>query len=132
MPAGSGFGSFDPVFRMYEPNELLNLTYLNHAHSDYLEIALEGGVLGLALLIVAIGWATRAGIAACRMDPSELTASSTRFGAGMLLLVALASAVDYPARTPIIMGLMAIGSGLIAQSERAIRRNALRPQVDRV
>ena len=35
---GSGFGSFDQVFRMVEPDALLHATFFNHAHNDWLEL----------------------------------------------------------------------------------------------
>lgn len=56
FPFGSGFGGFDPILRMHEPAGLLKLTYFNHAHNDFLEVALDGGLMGIALLLSAIGW----------------------------------------------------------------------------
>ena len=132
MPFGSGFGSFDPLFRMHEPEALLKFTYFNHAHSDYLEVALESGAIGIALVAVAIGWALRRGISAWRTDPSGMTAPSARFGSAALLLVALASIVDYPARTPTIMAMLAVAAMLVAQPAGVTRPGTLRRKVSRV
>ena len=58
-PFGGGFGSFEAAYKIVEPVNLLSLQYLNHAHNDYLELAIEAGLPGLALAglwIVLIGW----------------------------------------------------------------------------
>src|SRR5690606_23785305 len=56
FPFGSGVGTFDPVYRIHEPDELLSFAYLNHAHNDLLEIVLDAGLLGLLLLLTAVAW----------------------------------------------------------------------------
>jgi O-antigen ligase len=132
MPVGAGFGTFDPLFRLNEPDSLLKLTYFNHAHNDYLEVALEGGVFGVALIIAAIGWALRSGTAIWKIDLAVNTAPAGRFGAVVLLLVGLASVVDYPARTPTIMALLAIAAVLVGAADRGSRQGTLRSGTDRV
>ncbi|MFI2901517.1 O-antigen ligase family protein, partial [Klebsiella aerogenes] len=62
FPAGSGFGGFDTIFRVHEPYALLKPTYFNHAHNDWLEILLDGGLPAALLLVVALGWWLRASI----------------------------------------------------------------------
>ena len=105
FPFGTGLGSFDPVFRMHEPLALLEPTYLNHAHDDFLEIVMSAGLPGLLLLVAAIGWWGRQSIAAWRSE-----AALPKLGSAMLLLILLASIVDYPARTPIIMAMTIIAA----------------------
>lgn len=56
FPFGTGMGSFDPIFRMHEPDTLLGPTYFNHAHNDFLEVVLNAGLVGVVLLVGAIGW----------------------------------------------------------------------------
>ncbi|MFV1920940.1 O-antigen ligase family protein, partial [Sphingomonas sp. MJ1 (PH-R8)] len=56
FPAGSGFGSFDAVFRHVEPEFNLNPAYFNHAHNDLVEIFLDGGVAALLVLVGFLGW----------------------------------------------------------------------------
>ncbi len=108
FPAGSGFGAFDPVFRAGEPDDLLQITYANHAHNDWAELALDGGLLGILLGIAAIVWWLRASYRAWRNTASGNTLP--RLGSAMILLVMVASLTDYPARTPMIMALLAIGA----------------------
>lgn len=121
FPLGSGFGTFDPVFRMHEPFDLLKPTYFNHAHDDFLEVALEGGLPGITLLLAALGWLGRATIRAIGGGRSALFA---RVGAGMLWLIAIASIFDYPARTPIVMMTIVIAA-LWAQGTKPEPRSAL-------
>ena len=109
FPAGAGFGSFDTVFRIHEPFALLKPTYFNHAHNDFLEIVLDGGLPGLVLLIAGLGWWIWASVRVWRKQTSPNTLLA-RLGSAMLLLIFLASIVDYPARTPIVMAIMVMAA----------------------
>jgi O-antigen ligase len=102
FPAGTGLGSFDPLFRMHEPFDFLSLKYFNHAHNDFLEIILDAGLPGAVLLASALIWMILAGVRAWRVG-SGVEQALPQLGSVMLLLIAIASLFDYPARTPIIM-----------------------------
>lgn len=119
FPAGSGLGSFDPVFRLHEPFDLLKPTYFNHAHNDFLEVALDAGLPGVLLLAAAVLWWAWASVRAWRAG-ADARHVPPRLGSAMLLLVIIASAFDYPARTPLIMAMIVIaGTWLCApQDER--------------
>jgi O-antigen ligase len=124
LPAGSGFGSFDPAFRIHEPFALLKPTYFNHAHCDFLEVALEGGLPALLLLLAAIGWWVLASFRVWRASGSaDMTMG--RVGSTMLALTFVASAVDYPARTPLIMVVIAIAAIWLGWSSKAAVEAAL-------
>jgi len=122
FPAGTGFGSFDPMFRIHEPFVLLKRTYFNHAHNDFLEILLDGGLLALLLLLAALGWYIWASLRAWREGPMHY--GLARLGSGMLLLILIASLFDYPARTPIFMSIIVIAAAWLGQgaSPIALRR----------
>lgn len=105
FPIGSGFGGFDTIFRRHEPFDLLKLTYFNHAHNDYLEIVLDGGIGALLLLAVAVLWW---GSKAIRVWRGKDTGLMAQLGSAMLLLVLIASFFDYPVRTPMVMALAAL------------------------
>jgi hypothetical protein len=107
LPSGTGFGSFDPLFRMHEPFRLLKFTYFNHAHNDFLEIVLDGGVPALLLLMAGLAWWIIASIRVWRLS-SASDDMLPKVGSVMLFLIILASTVDYPARTPTIMAMMVI------------------------
>lgn len=117
FPVGSGFGAFDPVYRISEPDGLLQRFYLNHAHNDWLEVVLDGGVGAIALLVGALAWfaiaSWRAWVA--RRPLEDLP----RAGSAILVLVMLASVVDYPARTPMIMAIMVLAGVWLCGAGRA-------------
>lgn len=110
FPTGSGLGTFDPMFRMHEPQSLLKPSYFNHAHNDFLELVLDTGLAGGVLLAVALGWWAWASFRAWR-EKLGLCGRLARLGSAMLLLVAIASVFDYPARTPLVMAMIVIAVG---------------------
>lgn len=98
---GTGFGSFEEYYHIYEPTELLLPKFINLAHNDWLQFALEGGIVAVALLILMFGWVVR-----------QLTRLFSRGGDALYLVVfwiavfgviGSASLVDYPMRTPIFL-----------------------------
>lgn len=111
-PIGTGLGSFDPLFRLHEPFGLLKPTYFNRAHNDFLEVVLDSGIFGLVLIAAASLWWLVTSWRVWR-TPSGNRMAAGRLGSGIIALVALASAVDYPARTPLIMAILTIASALL-------------------
>jgi O-antigen ligase len=113
FPVGSGFGSFDPVYRFYEPRELLGPEYLNHAHNDLLELLITGGLPAVLILVTFLTWF---GIGSWRSlrsaNPSRAVAYA-RLGSSMVLLALLASLVDYPLRTPLMAAIFAVACAWI-------------------
>lgn len=109
FPFGSGFGSFDPVFRIYEPADQLRPNYFNRAHNDLIELGLTGGLWALLVLAAFLLWAARLGLAACRPLPTRSEPLLfARAGGIMILIPLLASLVDYPLRTPLMSALFAL------------------------
>jgi O-antigen ligase len=47
FPFGAGFGTYEDVFRRFQPADVPN--FVTHAHNDYVEWLFEGGLLGLLL-----------------------------------------------------------------------------------
>lgn len=105
FPFGSGFGGFDPIFRIHEPFDMLKWTYFNHAHDDFLEIALDGGVIAIFLCIFVMYWWFLCSVKAWRNGSDQARAGSTILG-----LTMISSIFDYPARTPIVMAVMVIAA----------------------
>ena len=103
---GVGGGSFAVIFQQFEPTHLLSPYYLNQAHNDWLQVAIEYGVAGIALLGLLMLVAARAGIALLRDDRLSL---AIRIAALMpLAILAAASLVDYPLRVPSIAAIAII------------------------
>lgn len=114
FPFGSGVGAFDPVFRLHEPFALLKPTYFNHAHNDLLEVVLDGGLPGLLLLGVALGWWAWASERAWHLG-TGMRHVLPKLGSAILLLVIFASAFDYPVRTPMMMAMTVIAAVWLSQ-----------------
>lgn len=108
FPAGSGMGTFDPAYRISEPIALLRSTYFNHAHNDWLEVALDGGLPGILLMMAAVGWWLRASVEAWRTH--QPNGALARPATAICLLVMAASITDYPARTPMIMATLVLAA----------------------
>lgn len=111
LPWGSGLGSFAPVYQVHEPDRLLDPTYTNHAHNDWLELALTGGIPALALLAIAIAayFYTVRGLflgGAAQSAPLRLA----RLGSVLVFLLATASLGDYPLRVPSLACLFVVAT----------------------
>ena len=98
---GSGLGSFEAVYHLYEDPALVSSTYIAHAHNDYLQWAIEMGLAGMVLLGgLLLWWAVRFVQIWTRRS---MGAAGLRRAASIACLVpVLHSAVDYPLRTPAI------------------------------
>lgn len=120
FPIGSGIGSFDAVYRRFEPFNLLSTSYLNLAHNDLVQVVLEAGVLGAALIALFIGWWLWRSIAVWRAEASSLVRAG-RAGSIMIILVVAASAVDYPLRTGLMMMVFTIAAVWLEQAGRPAR-----------
>jgi O-antigen ligase len=129
MPFGSGFGSFDSLYRGFEPNELLLPTYMNHAHNDLLQLMIEGGLPGALLLLVVIYWWVRRSMFVwARVDRLAATQLLGRLGSSIVVLILLASLVDYPLRTPLIACLFALGAWWLEMAARGTTITRPEPQ----
>lgn len=114
LPFGSGYGTFDPLYRSFEPDWAITVKYLNHAHNDLLELLMTGGVPGLAVLAVFILWiAVR--LWKTRRDPRSPETISVRAGSIMAAVLLGASLTDYPLRTPIAGAVLVLACWLIAR-----------------
>lgn len=103
FPAGSGAGTFVEVYQIAEPLKELRPTYFNHAHNDFLEVALTYGAPGILLLVVALVAFARSSFSVIRRRKTGAHGERlSRAGFSIVLLIGLASFVDYPLRTPSI------------------------------
>lgn len=102
FPFGSGIGTFQEVYKIGERDDLLDLSYLNHAHNDWLEIFMTAGAAGLILLTLAIAAWLLATIRAWRTGRGQLGVNQARLASIVLLILGLASLADYPLRVPFL------------------------------
>ncbi|MER9849998.1 O-antigen ligase family protein [Mesorhizobium sp. M0106] len=89
---GVGFGNFQNAYQIYEREGMIFKQYVNHAHNEYLEIAFEGGVPAI-LLMVGYFVLLFAALVRIRRDPLQKAAF---LSVSFLLIHSL---VDYPLRT---------------------------------
>lgn len=98
---GSGFGSFASVYKIVEPDALLRADYFNHAHNDWLELLIEGGLPAVLIFAAGFIWIISGLIAAARhrSRPFDAGFAEVVLLAASLALIALHSLIDYPLRT---------------------------------
>jgi O-antigen ligase len=102
LPFGSGIGSFPSLYQVIEPDALLFNNYVNQAHNDWVDILLTASLLGLVpLLVFGVFLLARFGSIARNWSDRSRTTAYQRLGAVIILMFAVASATDYPVRTPI-------------------------------
>lgn len=121
LPLGSGIGSFDAVYRSVEPLQQLDETYFNAAHNEYLQIWLEAGWLGVALLIAFLVWFGRRSWAAWATGADGGFRKAASIAIAVMLLHSL---VDYPLRTEALAVFFALCCAIL---EFAGRPRELRP-----
>lgn len=123
QPVGSGLGSFDPMFRSVEPLSQLDNTYFNQAHNEYLQIWLETGLFGVAVLIGFLVWFTRRTWSA--WIPGRAARDGLRRAASVAILVVLVhSFADYPLRTETILVLFALMCAILEGTGAATAEGA--------
>lgn len=96
---GIGFGAFEEYYRVYEPAELLMPVYINQAHNDVGQFLLEGGLMGVGLLVGISYWVFIYCFRIFRQGRPERWRMC--YWLGVIAIIGMASTVDYPLRTPI-------------------------------
>ncbi len=108
MPLGAGFGSFEHVYKVFEPLDLLKPEYLNQAHSDWFQVLIEGGLPVMGLMVLLLGWAL---VRSQRLFDSSMTKGKRKrifLSITIILFLAAASIGDYPLRIPSLMAMAAV------------------------
>ncbi len=114
-PLGSGLGTFVELYPRYEDPNKVGGTYVNHVHSDYIELVLETGVPGLILIALFLLWWGGRLVAIWRSDELDYHARAASIASAAILAHSL---VDYPLRTAGIGAVFAISLGLMAAPRR--------------
>lgn len=107
--AGAGFGSFPAVYRIFESDALLQPAYFNHAHNDWVEILITGGLPFALIVIAAIVWFARAAVRGGFRKLVKGHRGDYRLPIlAVAGLLAAASVVDYPLRMPSLQAMVVI------------------------
>lgn len=115
FPVGTGLGSFVSVFPQFEKASLVNATFVNHAHNDYVELVLELGVPGVVLIAAFLGWWAWRVVAIWRDRESAAMMRAATVATAVVLAHSL---VDYPARTAAIMAIFVAACAIMARPVR--------------
>lgn len=95
---GSGFGSFELVYHVFEPDSMLASHVINQAHNDWVQLVIEGGLVAALLLLALMIWIARSIIRLIRAP--QVAGWLPLFWTGTFAIIAFASLVDYPMRAP--------------------------------
>lgn len=114
FPAGSGFGSFVGTYQLFEqPGDVLP-NFVNHAHNDWLELLLEGGLPALTLMFAFLVLLSFAAFRLARLSLFNVSDSYMRAAAVAVILLMAHALVDFGLRTPALLTMFAICLGLVA------------------
>lgn len=126
LPLGSGFGSFEFVYKIIEPDALLSTSFFNQAHNDLLQIIIEGGVPAIIILVVFLRWFVHRLVvvaqALWRGQNGQAVAPDTWLLAALvlaMLVILLGSIADYPLRTPLVMAYFAALTGVATRIKQS-------------
>ena len=120
-PIGAGMGTFDEVFQADESLENLTAKTAGRAHNDYLEVAIEAGIGGLALIV---GWAGLIGWLAWRAR--HLSDPWLAWVGGLIwLTIGLQSFFDYPLRSQTMLIVAAFALVMLVRGQSANDRKVL-------
>ena len=111
-PVGAGTGNFDEVAQVDESLENITERRAGRAHNDYIELAIELGIFGLALALASlmlVAWMSWQ----ARLSPHRWTAWAA---SGFLLAIALQSITDYPLRNQTMLAMTGLALLLLARS----------------
>ena len=109
---GSGVGSFPQIYPRYEDPRVVSRTFVNHAHNDYLEVALETGIPGILLIIAFFGWWLGRTSAIWRASAADRFAQAATIATAAILTHSL---VDYPLRTSAMAAIFAACLAMMVQ-----------------
>ncbi|MDR0181659.1 O-antigen ligase family protein [Lysobacter arvi] len=110
FPYGSGPGSFQHAYAPFEPVAKMGHVYALHAHNEFLELALEWGLVGgvfIIAVLVLLFFVVRNKLIVAERRSAILVGSVVATTVPMLH-----SLVDYPLRTYAIMAALALASSM--------------------
>lgn len=123
QPFGTGFGAFEQAYYMVEPLRLLGPRYLNNAHDDWLQFLLEGGIPALVILLAGLSAIILRVVRIARTrSVSQTMLTNGWLGIMTLLILALASLVDYPLRTPAMMLVACVALAMVFKPLASLTR----------
>jgi O-antigen ligase/tetratricopeptide (TPR) repeat protein len=135
---GAGYGAFGYVESMRHGPADDPILIWNHAHNEYLESLVEGGLVGLGLAVAALALVVRSGYRACRGLRGRSAGALAVGALAALAATALHSAVDFGLHMPAIALLTTVVAALLVglgsagdrgEGEGVVRLGGLGPAV---
>lgn len=120
FPFGSGVGTFREAYPRFEDVATVTTTFVNNAHNDYLEVAMEMGLAGMVLLVGGLGLFAVLSWRAWTKTGSE--ARLQKAASIALAVPLLHSLVDYPMRAPGLGVLAAVCAGVLVATTHKPRQ----------
>jgi O-antigen ligase len=121
LPVGAGIGTFPEIYPLYENQDAVTRWYMNHVHNDYIEVALEAGWAGVALMALFLLWWARRVFLIWRTDEPDHAARAATIASAVILAH---SFVEFPLRTAAISAVFAMCCALMAEPRPRARRKA--------
>lgn len=112
-PLGVGIGNFVPVYAQSQDPKYAGRQEVNHAHNEYVQWWMEGGLPALVVVLFGLavfGWAGWQVLS--RMPSRRLMAIAAPAWCGLLVLL-VHSLVDFPMRTTTLMATTGLFAGLL-------------------
>jgi tetratricopeptide (TPR) repeat protein len=107
---GAGAGSFQEVYPMYLPWRQ-DHHYFTHSENGYLQVALETGLVGLALVLIGIGTCGVWCLTALRKSASKRTMLCVGAVSASLAVSVIHSIIDFVWYVPACMAMVAVLAG---------------------
>ncbi len=117
---GSGAGSFKALFIPQEQLGWVKPTIVNAVHNDYVQLVIEFGGPGVAILLLLAG-SLLGSIPSVRRLPSGPHRAEMLFGSVAVLMIALHSIIDYPLRRPAVWIFFALALAAIYRGHAAAK-----------
>ena len=133
LPFGSGFGTFVPIYEKFVPRTQLKDRLVNHAHNDWLELWLTGGLPAIILAAGFLAWLAASTFRAWSDDQpgaSVLDLALAQAASIVIVLLLLHSVVDYPLRMPALSVLFAIACAYLIPRRKSENGVEMSPNID--
>lgn len=119
FPWGSGFGTFVPVYQLYETPQTIIDPYVNTAHNEWLQLAIEGGLPALILLGLFLLWLALALVKALRIAPLDPANAMIRASGLVVVLLLVHAIVDFPFRNAALLTVLGLCLGFLSLATAA-------------
>lgn len=126
FPLGTGPNGFSSGYAALENTFLLDSTYLNKAHNDWIELFVTFGLPAVILMVIGFAAIARKLFEIRQQKYEKRDTQFILLGLVILMILSLSSFVDYAGRTPAIasVAMLALSWVFVANSNRSSKLDA--------